>query len=236
MTQSHAAHVAQSLRGIAVFKDVSADGRARIERRCRWHTYEPGELIIDRFDTSDDVYFISEGAARVSVYSLEGKVVTYCDLGPGDMFGEYAAIDGAPRCASVEARTTCLVASLTALAFGEVLQSEPRVAQALLRQFVRKIRELTARVYEFSAFAVKHRVEAEVLRLATLAPREGTSARIVPAPTNAEIASHISTHREAVSRELARLARIGIIERHPNALVIKDIDRLTAMVHAVTGE
>ena len=75
-----------------------------------------------------------------------------------------------------------------------------------------------------------------MLRLATLAPREGKTARIVPAPTNAEIASHISTHREAVSRELSRLARIGVIERHPHALVIKDIDRLTAIVNAVTGE
>ena len=236
MTQSHAAYVAQSLERIAIFKDVSADRRAQIERRCRWHGYEPGELIIDYLEISDDVYFISEGAARVSLYSLEGKVVTYCDLGPGDMFGEYAAIDGAPRCASVEARTSCLIASLTALEFREVLQSEPRVAQVLLGQFVKKIRELTARVYEFSAFAVKHRIEVEVLRLATLAPREGKTVRIVPAPTNEEIANHISTHREAVSRELARLARIGIIERRGHDLLIKDVERLAAIVHETTGE
>ena len=236
MTHSHAAHIAQSLERIAVFKDVPADSRARIERRCSWHVYEPGELIIDYLDISDDVYFICVGEARVSVYSLDGKAVTYCDLRPGEMFGEYAAIDGAPRSASVEARTNCLVASLSALAFGEVLQSEPTVAQALLRQFVRKIRELTERVYEFSAFAVKHRVEVEVLRLAALAPRVGRTARIVPAPTHAEIASHISTHREAVSRELARLARMGIIERHGHALLIKDVERLTAIVHEVTGE
>jgi len=74
------------------------------------------------------------------------------------------------------------------------------------------------------------------LRLAKLAPREGKTARIFPAPTHAEIASRISTHREAVTRELNRLSRHGIIECRGHALLIKDVDRLAAMVHEVTGE
>lgn len=38
------------------------------------------------------------GQARVSLYSLLRKAVTSCDLGPGYMFGEVAAIVGAPFC------------------------------------------------------------------------------------------------------------------------------------------
>jgi len=83
---------------------------------------------------------------------------------------------------------------------------------------------------------VNNRIQAEVLRLANLAPREGRAARIGAAPTHAEIASRISTHREAVTRELNRLSRIGIIERRDDALLVKDVDRLAAMVHEVTGE
>jgi len=45
-----------------------------------------------------------------------------------------------------------------------------------------------------------------------------------------------STHREAVTREFARLSRIGLIERQRNALLIKDVERLAEMVHAATGE
>jgi CRP/FNR family transcriptional regulator, cyclic AMP receptor protein len=84
--------------------------------------------------------------------------------------------------------------------------------------------------------AVNNRIQAEVLRLAKLAPREGKNARIVPAPTHVEIASRISTHREAVTRELNRLSRIGIIERQGGTLVVRDVDLLAAMVHAATGE
>jgi CRP-like cAMP-binding protein len=125
---------------------------------------------------------------------------------------------------------------MSGTAFREVLQSEPTVMLALLRQFVTKIRALTIRVYEFSALAVNNRIQAELLRLAKLAPPQDKHAQIKSAPTHAEIASRISTHREAVSRELNRLTRLGIIERKSGALVIRDIDRLEAMVHEVTGE
>ncbi|MGD9502427.1 MAG: helix-turn-helix domain-containing protein, partial [Methyloceanibacter sp.] len=74
------------------------------------------------------------------------------------------------------------------------------------------------------------------LRLASLGPKDGNSARIVPAPTHVQIASRVATHREAVTRELARLSRIGIIERRGGTLVIKDVNRLTAMVRDATGE
>ena len=125
---------------------------------------------------------------------------------------------------------------MTASAFQRLLAKEPTVAQALLPQLVTKIRALTTRVYEFSTLAVNNRIQAELLRLANLAPRQGKSARIVPAPTHVEIASRISSHREAVTRELNRLSRIGVIERQGSALIVKDVDRLAKMVHEATGE
>ena len=82
---------------------------------------------------------------------LTGKVVSFHDLTPGDMFGEYPSIDGRPRSASVEARTSCLVALMPAAAFLNLVQSEPKVSQALLKQLVATIRRLSTRVYEFSA-------------------------------------------------------------------------------------
>jgi CRP/FNR family transcriptional regulator, cyclic AMP receptor protein len=123
------------------------------------------------------VFFIASGNVRVTIYSVAGKAVSFNDLGLGEVFGEYPAIDRGPRSASVEARSTCLIASLPAEHFRELLRSEPGVAQALLPRLVRTIRALTTRVYEFSTLAVKNRIHAELLRLATLAPRDGKRAR-----------------------------------------------------------
>lgn len=236
IAQSRSAQGSQSLGTVAIFADLPSETLAAIEKRCAWRKYESGEPILGHLDAGDDVFFIIAGEARVSIYSIDGKAVTFCDLGPGEMFGEYAAVDSAPRSAGIEARTQCLVASMPSSAFRNLLQSEPAVTMTLLRQAVTKIRLLTTRVYEVSALAVSNRIQAELLRLAKLAPRSGRAAHIDPAPTHVDIASRTSTHREAVTRELSRLSRIGIVERRGRTLVVHDVNRLAAMVHEATGE
>lgn len=236
MSRSIAAQGVRSLERIAVFSGLPPNTLEQIEKCCGWRRFEPGEAIIEYLDSSDDVFFIVEGKARVSIYSVLGKAVSFCDLAAGDMFGEYAAIDGAPRSASIESLSRCHVASMSGKNFRGLLQSEPALTRALLGHVVKKVRTLTARVFEFSALAVSNRIQAEVLRLANLGHREGKSARIDSAPTHAEIASRTSTHREAVTRELSRLSRIGLIERRGHVLLVKDVDRLLEMVREVTGE
>jgi CRP/FNR family cyclic AMP-dependent transcriptional regulator len=236
MAQPQAIQPHPSLSKVAIFAGLSPDALKRIERRCVWRNYEPGEAILDYLDASDEVFIIGTGEVRVTIYSLAGKAVSFRELGAGEVFGEYPAIDGGPRSASVEARTSCLIAAMPGGSFREILETEPGVAQALLPQLVMKIRALTTRVYEFSTLAVNNRIQAELLRLANLASKDGKSGRIVPAPTHVEIASRVSTHREAVTRELSRLSRIGILERKGAALIVKDIERLSEMVHDATGE
>jgi CRP-like cAMP-binding protein len=215
---------------------LSPKALERVQQSCSWRRYRAGESIVSYLDSSDEVFFIIAGEVRVTIYSLAGKVVSFRELGPGEVFGEYPAIDRGPRSASVEARTDCLVATLPGAAFRKLIESEPVVAQAMLPQLVKKIRALTTRVYEFSTLAVSNRIQAELLRLASLGTKDGKSARIAPAPTHTEIASRVSTHREAVTREFARLSRTGLIERQRNALLVKDVERLAEMVHEATGE
>ena len=235
MEHSPTAERKSSLKAIPFFAGLQPEVLEQIQRRCAWRRYEPEALIVDYLDSSDDVFFVIEGEVRVTIFSLSGKVVSFCELGTGEVFGEYAAIDGNPRSASVEARTSCLVGSMSAIEFLKIFKTEPAVALAVARHLVSIIRVLDKRVYEFSTLAVNNRIRAELLRLATL-HKVGNSARIEPAPTHGEIASRVSTHREAVSRELNRIARIGIIERQGHALLLKDVDRLAVLVHDATGE
>lgn len=236
MSQPRGPEPSNPIAAIPAFKHLPAETLAKLQKHWTMRRFGAGEPIVNHLDASNDVFLIIEGQARVTIYSMGGKAVTFCDLGPGDMFGEVAAIDGAPRSASVEARTSCSVSSIPAAKFRADVLSEPAVAQALLLHLATKVRELTTRVYEFSVLPVGNRIDAEVLRLAKVAPRQGKSARIPAIPTHAEIANRTSTHREAVTRELNRLTRLGLLERSGRGLVVKDVDRLAAMVHEATGE
>src|SRR5262249_10545218 len=225
-----------SLSGVPLLTGLRPDVLQQIERQCAWRHYEPEEGIIEYRDTTNDVFFITEGKVRVTIYSLSGEVVSFTELSTGDIFGEYAAIDGDLRSASVEALSCCQIASMSGDGFLQLLQVQPTVSQALLRKLVRNVRALDKRVYEFSTLAVNYRVQAEVLRMANSALQQGNSAYVEPAPTHGEIASRVSACREAVTRELNRLARLGIIERQGQTLLVKDVERLTALVHDATGE
>ena len=184
MAESQTAQSQRSLAAIPLLAGLSPAGLKDIEQRCSWRRYEPGEPIVEYLDRSDDVFFLVDGEARVIIYSLTGKVVSFHDLSPGDMFGEYPAIDGRPRSASVEARTSCLVALMPAAAFLDLVQSEPKVSQALLKQLVATIRRLSTRVYEFSAHIMAvtaRRIYAEMqgIRAKDSYPNEEVKAYLV---------------------------------------------------------
>jgi hypothetical protein len=71
------------------------------------------------------------------------------------------------------------------------------------------------------------------LRLARQAGVQGNVARIDPAPKHTDIAGHISTYREQVTRELSAMAKQGLIQRSGGALVIPNVERLERIVSEV---
>ena len=119
--------------------------------------------------------------------------------------------------------------------FVEAIKAHGPITDAALLHFTNQIRALTERVFEFSTLAVRNRIQAELLRLTDFEVDADGAASLSPAPTHAEIASRVSTHREAVTRELQRLAQLGLIERKGRSLRITDVARLELMVQEVIG-
>lgn len=226
---------ARLLEGIGIFQGIPSSELERLVKRFRWRRYHAGQQIISHLDDSSDVFLIVEGMVRVIIYSASGKEVTFRDIGAGGHFGELAGIDGLPRSATVAALTNCLVASMSAELFREILRSHPEASATLIRQLASSVRTLTERVFEFSALAVRNRIHAELLRLARDHMTGENIAVIRPTPTHAEIASRISTTREAVTRELNQLSRDGLVERRSGALVVRDVEQLVHLVQNAVG-
>lgn len=225
-----------SVSGIEIFADLSPEEVDRIGGRCRWRRYQTDQEILGHLEHSKDVYFIVEGKVRATAFSLAGKEVQYRDIGAGEIFGEYSAIDDQPRAAAVVALEDSLVASLPAETFRGFLRDHPDVAMATLRLLTRQIRVLTERVFEFSALAARNRLHAELLRLAHEHMRGDNSAAISPPPKRAELGRRITCNREAVSRELSAMVRAGLVERRESALVVPDVARLEQLVKEVLGD
>jgi CRP-like cAMP-binding protein len=214
------------LRIISLFEDLGEAEFTRIARSCVTRTYERNVQIYGEHDEATDVFFVLDGMVRINSTSAEGREIIFNDLGVGHMFGEFAAIDGLPRSATVVALTDCVLASMPAARFFDLLKENGTVSTRLIQLLVAKMRVASERVFEVSALAVRERVRRELLRLAADGTKSGKSVVISPAPTHYDLAARIGSHREAVTRELNRLAEEKIVEISRREIRIVDLSLL----------
>lgn len=227
----------ETLCGVATFAGLSATQRQDVAIHCRGWRFAAGQHILSHMEARRDVFFVITGRVRATLFSRAGKEVSFQELGAGQMFGELSAIDQGPRSTHVVSLSESLIVSMSPSAFGQVLHEYPSVADATLRRLTGLVRALCERVFEFSALSVTARIHAELLRRARAHMTGDNTAVLSPAPTHADIASRIGTHREAVTRELGELADKNLLERRPGEMVICDVANLKALVDdSLAGE
>lgn len=223
-----------TLDGIEILGGLSADSRRTLAARCTWRDFKPRQQIVGHQEDSHTVLFLTAGKAHATIFSENGKQVTFRDINAGEMFGEWAAIDGKPRSASVEAVTRCTVATMSPELFWEMLRTEPVFMAAVMKRLTRQVRTLSDKIYELSILAVRKRIQAELLRLAEPSVTATGNAVLFPAPTDADIASRVATTRETVNRELGEMVDAGVIEKHGRTLVIPSVEKLRTLAAEIT--
>jgi CRP-like cAMP-binding protein len=152
------------------------------------------------------------------------------------MFGEFSAVDGQPRSASIITLGNAVIARMTSQAFRQFLAEHPGVALLFAEHLVAKIRVLSHRVFEYSTLPASNRIRAELLRMCREQANGCGAISIDPAPSHYELATRLSTHREAVSRELSFLASRKVIELGRRRIRVLDVERLIVLAEAQVAD
>lgn len=220
----------ETLARIGLFDGLDSAEIGRLDTQCIWRSFDAGTEILSHHDTSTDIYFVSAGTVRVIIASLRGRDTVFRDIDAGEYFGELAAVDGRERSASIVALTNATVAKMPASVFRDLAMRHGAICFRVLEGAVAQIRYLSSRINEFRALDVRHRIYAELIRMARPAAPGSTEAVISPPPLHQEIADRISSRREAVARELKSLERDGLLTRRRGAMVITDVVELNERV------
>jgi len=215
---------------IDLFSGLDAVDRQAVAAQCTWATYGPHVEILGEGEHSTDIFFVARGEVSAKSYSASGREVTLNTIGHGKMFGEFSAVDGQPRSASIITLSDAIVARMTSSGFRGFLSQHPGVALLFSEHLVAKIRVLSHRVFEYSTLSASNRIRAELLRMCGEQLKGDGAISIDPAPSHYELATRLSTHREAVSRELSFLASRKVIELGRRRIRVLDRERLTALV------
>ena len=204
---------------------------ARFAEQCSFHRLATGETVITDDDAagSTDAFLVLEGRLVARSRSRDGREIAFLTVERGGLFGEFSAIDGAARSAEIVAAEPSWVARVSSTRLRELVLVMPVVGLRLCELLVAKNRAMSQRLFEFATMSVRHRVLATLHRLAGERSAEdqgGNGALVERPPTQYEIAIAAGTNRETVSREMAALAREGVIEYDRRSLRVHDLDRL----------
>ena len=227
---------APSLAHFPIFAGADPALLACAEPACTWQDCEAGQVVLDYDCPSTDVRLVARGGPlRVLMRTSGGREKIVAEIGPGGFVGELAAIAGpaAPPSAGIVALHRTRLCVLPGPAFLDLVLASPPLAQRLLVTLAERIRAQNRRLLEYAALSIRHRLCAELLRLARPRPSgAGGGLVISPPPPRPEMAARIGARREAVSRELAELGRLGLLTVGPRAIVLLDEAALRRQVEA----
>jgi CRP-like cAMP-binding protein len=125
------------LAAVPVFATLSDRQRRLLVASGIERTYEAGTTVVSEGAPGDEVFVVVSG--RAGAVRRGRRVAAF---GPGDLFGETAALAGGGRSASIVAETElrCLVVPRDR--FMKCLVGEPRAARSLLETMARRTQQI----------------------------------------------------------------------------------------------
>jgi CRP/FNR family cyclic AMP-dependent transcriptional regulator len=199
------------------------DTKSDVFNRFR-KTFQKGDVIFCEFEPGDTFYLIQSG--RVQIVKIFGEIEkTVAILQPGEVFGEMAILEEAPRSA-----TAIALDQVTALEFNQenfevLMQGNPQIALTLLKLFTNRIHDQKRKFMILTLDDVEAKVADVFLMLAENEPINTQEVEKIEFKTTVDDIAHwagISPEkcREVVNHFITQRR----VELYPERIVVRNIN------------
>jgi CRP-like cAMP-binding protein/small-conductance mechanosensitive channel len=142
----------KTLRKVELFSQLTDDELRALAERLRYAPFAKGNVIARQGDVrSHWLYVIIKGDAEVYVDLPNGKRRTVRTLGRGDFFGEMGLLTGAPRAASVIAKSDVECYRIDKEAVDGLMHARPGIAEEVSHILVTRRAELDTAMQNLDA-------------------------------------------------------------------------------------
>jgi CRP-like cAMP-binding protein len=125
------------LRGIPLFAELDDQGLERVAAIATETEFPAGAVLIERGHPGLGMFVILDGTLRADVRDRDAE------LGPGEFVGELSLlVDDIPRTVRVRAETPVRVLAINRADFLALLESQPRIAMAMLRVVATRLAQM----------------------------------------------------------------------------------------------
>lgn len=192
--------------------------------------YKPGEIIFLEYEPGDTFYMIQGGRVKISKV-VQDKEKLLDILESGDVFGEMAIIEDAPRSATAVAVDDVKLLKFKKENFEVLLKTNPAMALKLLKIFAKRIYEQKRRLMILTLDEDEAKVLDVILMLAEQKGINPNSVEHVELQTTEEqIASWAAIKVEICKKVIAHYMKLGRIEVLPGKIVVKNINEIQRLI------
>ncbi|MCL4287935.1 MAG: Crp/Fnr family transcriptional regulator [Thermoleophilia bacterium] len=224
------ASAAGLLARVPLLSDLERDELERIAQVAIPRSFPKGARVFHEGDTSDACYVIRSGEVRVTREHPDGRAIALATLGPGELVGELAMIDGGSRSASVEALTDVELLAVSAADMRSLLERNAQMTAKLVVALTKRLRETNERISRQSFQTVPSRVAGVLSQLVSEENAEQGRDGVTIRMNQADLAQLAGTSRESVSRFLAVLERAGVVRVGRGRVTVLEPQRLRAYI------
>ncbi len=222
------------LRNASLFANLATSDLEALAERLVPRRYNAGDHILTQGSPSSSLYIVKSGRVAIIVTGAAGDAQPVAEFGPGQVFGEFALLDGLPRSAGAVARERSELLVLDRPEFFMYLEQHPAVAIKLLVLLSRRLR-FTLQRTEDTASPVSSQTQLAGV-LVRLAERygqpDGDGLRLPMRLTQGELAGIMGRPRSETERALTALQQQGVIEMRGVRMTICNLAALQGLAAA----
>lgn len=203
-------------------KELNALARTLIDA-----TFDKDQMVFLEGEECQGLYIVRSGSVKIYKLSPEGREQILTFTKEGGSFNEVAVFDGGPNPANVSAVEATRLWIVPRDAIIALIQRNPQVALAIIRNLGTRLRHLVSLVEDLSLRQVSARLARLLLETASGQGR---------ALTQQQMASQLGTVREMVGRSLRQLESRGLLKIERGKIVILDREGLERIVRPEGSE
>ena len=128
------------LRKHPYFADLEPDAFDQLCRYAKHTTLKRGAIIVSKGDPGTSLFAVISGTVKISVSSPDGRNAILNLIGPGEIFGEVALLDGLSRSADATANTNCELFIIDRRDFIPFVRSQPALAMKFIELLCTRLR------------------------------------------------------------------------------------------------
>ncbi|HET6214280.1 MAG TPA: Crp/Fnr family transcriptional regulator [Micromonosporaceae bacterium] len=211
-----------ALSGVELFASLEPEVRQRVIAAAVPRTYRKGQLLFVENDPGESLIVLRRGAVAVFRTAPTGERAVLSVIRPPEAFGELSLLDGSPRSASAEAIEDCSALALSRAAFTELVQSHPRILEAVMRSLGALIRRLTEQTADHVFLDLPGRVAKTLVRLAGDNPAPMVTIEL----NQSQLAEMAGGSRQSVNQAIGSFASRGWLRPEGRRIVVTDLPAL----------